>query len=620
MILLPSIRKAFRPRNVVLGVLLFHFLLFATQFWLSQRAGPEYYGTPEKLLPPDTAAMATWLDLNRFLENANQLQALRKIRGDEDLAALLLTNSTWRTIQKEKDKVHYKLLTRMANDFVHKWLGREVTVALVPPRSGAPAASTGPNAPDNPANGADGATTATAPQSGLLVIARTDIGFEENLAELVLHYYPELSLETREYREHRIHRYNAEKSRRAFSYCRFGKTVVVSLRSADWSWIEGVVDRKIGESPDGANTSTLAGAPEFQASAPRREIDDGLGVFLQPQRLIRALVAFPSQKSPGPSEMFWYDYLGERLADVEWSAWKLVLDHGLRLESFWKTLPSENVADGEPKPSGGNSTPQSPLILKTYPADSAVVLLAESGELAWFLRDMLERMDRIEDYEECLEDFEDGWTETTGTEFSKDWLEPMGSTVGMALTGLAGAKLIPIPKARAWWEFESSAAAARTVDMLESRKPNIFSILYVIFSQLDYRAEGRTVHLELNEKFMSVASPVGESKPGSEETAASGADASAQPAWRDLSGHPLLADLWAPDRPHPVFCFFVNFESGYEYLVRLHATAQVWSKDVRENVAWWETLLGVIRHFHALRLTAAPEAEGVKIDLLISVD
>ncbi len=593
-------RKTVWKKLVILIVLVAAGLL-AADIWLSRRAGPEYFGEPERLLPPGTAAVATWLDLNAFIAKAEELESLNRLRADEDFATFLLTDPTWRKIQKEKDKIHYKILTGMARNFVSNWFGREVTLALVPPR------------PDKalPEN-SDAPTTGTA-RSGLLVIARTDAGFEENLAELVLQYYPELSLESREYRGRRIHRYNAEKSRRAFSYCRFGKTVVVSLRSAGWNWIEDVVDRKIGVSPAGDRLSSLAEDPSFESSAPRREVDEGLGIHIHPRRLVQALRDFPSDSPPGESEDFWYDYSEELFQNVEWSAWKLELDRGLRLQSFWKIPPSAVSRGGKTSDPGNPS--RVPGILKSLPADTSLLLFAESEGLRETFLDLRGRMAEFEKYAGCLDDFEADWKNLTETEFTNHWLEPLDKTFGMALTGLTGGALFPLPVARAWWDCDSAESASRIGRLMAARAPKP-SVLSAVFLQLGYRLDKRRTHLGLNDPDFpplpiaappsSPANPVPNSPPPEMDP--------------NLLGQELLSGLWPPGRAAPVLCLFANFESGYEHLTRLHTAAKIWSKDVREDVEYWETLLGAMRHLHALRLTAVPVDGGVEVDLLISVD
>jgi len=285
----------------------------AAYFWISTRGGAEYYGAPELLLPSDTACVATWRNFKTFLEQANQLEGIREMRQDEDLASLLLlTGTPWAGLEKKKNQAQYRLLSAMAKDFVNTWFGREVTLALLAPRS--------------PQGG-----------SGLLVIARTDIGFEENLAELAAQLYPELSLEEHPYRGHKIYRYNARKTRNAFSYCRFGKTVVVSLRSDDFGWLEELVDRKIGRSADGTVRPTLAARKPFLSAAAWQPGGTGLQAFLAPKPFIQAMRFLPSSSATGKLWQFWMDYLDEELKDTEWGALRLWLGQGLHVRSFWKS-------------------------------------------------------------------------------------------------------------------------------------------------------------------------------------------------------------------------------------------------------------------------------------------
>jgi hypothetical protein len=561
--------------------------------------------------------VATWRNFSGFLQKVERLKAVERIRRDEELAALLLSDPEWRELQRETDKAHYAILNRMARNFIETCFGREVTLALVPPPKGAPSA-----------------------RSGLLVVARTDAGLEENMAELVLHFYPELALESRPYRGHTIYRYSAEKTRRAFSYCRFGKTVVVSLRSADWHWLEEVIDRRIGKADvggadvagadgDGAPVASMARDPAFLESANRRGTGDGLSVFIAPQYAIQALRSVPGKISRSPRWAFWFDYAAEKLSDTKWAALNLRLEDGrrsggdvprgggdgprsvgcgLRAESFWRFTTAR-----EAEPSQRSVVPER---LGDLPVETAAFLVLEAPGLGSALRELHARMANSPAYEGRVVRFAGKWEKETGLRFAEDFLDSTGRCVGAALTGLrwTGNALFPAPVARGWWDAGHSEKALGLQALLAARAGGADRSLALRPGALAFRAEERWLLLSLNEAPPSPAS--------AERTEESHASA------MGLASRPLLAQVWSQEMERgPVLCLFADFERAYVHLQRLQAVAStgstvasIWPGKVRRDARRWETILAAIRHLGSLRLTVEAGREGVTGELLLAVE
>ncbi len=549
--------------------------------WLKWRSGRNYYGEPETLLPPDTAVVATWRQFGQFLDRLNQLKALEQIRQDEDLLALLLTDPDWRRLQSEKDKARYKLLKSAAHDFVKTWFGREFTLALLPP----------------PINQTD------SDLGGLIAIARTDLGFEENLAEFVAQCYPELALEEHRYRGHRLYRYNAPKTRRAFCYCRFGSTVVVSLRSADWRWLEQVIDRK--SASDSTETDNLAQTSVFADYAAERKRQAGLDVFVAPQSLSRTIRSLPADIASDRHWGFWLDYADEKFQNIRWGAFNLdLLETGLNLESFWKYASS---TPSNQRPSADRSL--SRRHLEALPAGTALTLTLESPALRKFALDLHERMRESRAYRKSVREFDEDWQSLTGLRFVEDFVEPMGSGAGVAITGMLANPLLPAPQGEIWWELANPEKATSLIERIARNSPRGTPTRFFEAGTVEFEAQGADVVGYMNRQGGTVASAL---------------SASPSPPPGNIGGrpleHPMLQPLWSSRNESPVVCLFADFETGYGYAQRLHRSASIWSKDVREDFEFWQTVLGVLRHLHALRLTATPQPRGIAIHLLVSVD
>ena len=660
-------RGLFRRPWLWAGLLLIT-LVVAGYFWITMRGGAEYYGAPELLLPSDTACVATWRNFKTFLEQANQLEGIREMRRDEDLASLLLlTGTPWAGLEKKKNQAQYRLLSAMARDFVNTWFGREVTLALLAPRS---------------------------PQgrSGLLVVARTDIGFEENLAELAAQLYPELSLEEHPYRGHRIYRYNARKTRNAFSYCRFGKTVVVSLRSDDFGWLEELVDRKIGRGADGTVRPTLAGQKPFLSAAAWQPGGTGLQAFLAPKPFIQAMRFLPSSSAGGKLWRFWMDYLDEELKDTEWGALRLWLGQGLHVRSFWKSasrsadaaatnqhtgrptdsqtgepadrqtgepanrqtgelpnrqtgrpanrrtgelanrqtgeLPNRQTGEpanrqtgelpnrqtGEPasrqtgEPANRQTNRYMDGVLRMLPRESSVLLVVRSPRLADSLIRLRNRMAESPLSQKRLIAFEEKWRKVTGLDFANDCLASLQGGTGVALTGLAGGALLPLPQAVAWWDCVDEKRAAELAARAGRHPAAASDSLLSLFSRCRVRAEGPRV-------IFSVNGPP-------PETAERVTTASAT-ALSERDGSPSRLASLVNDAPvssaPPVVCLAADLEKVSGQFRMIHAAAALWSKKIRKSFYKWETGSAAAQHLSAIRLTVVSEEGGTEADLLISV-
>lgn len=556
---------------IVAGALLFAIAFFGFHEWLSYRVGPEYYGKPETLLPPETALMATWSNFSSFLGRLQELKAMEQIRQDEGLATLLLADPTWRKLEKDKDKTHYKILSTMASDFVDKWMGRELTFAIIP----SPESLT-----------SDTLTTAT-PHSAMLIIARTNFGFEHNLAELVAQFYPELALEKRNYRGQGLYRYNAHKTRRAFAYCRFGNTVVMSLRSAEWRYLEKIVDYKIDAGGRKKILTPLAASPAFLDASKRFVVGDGLNAYVSPHDLELAMHSLPSASADSGGWRFWIDYAGEKLQGVRWGVIGLNLAQGLRLDSFWKYATPH-------KPSMTSSNSAS--LYANIPANPGAVLIADSPGLRESLLDLRGRMKESKAYRKDLSKFEKKWAKQTGSHLAQDWLEPMGNNLGIVVNGFTNGLLFPMPVGGAWWSFSPPEGANRLEQVLMARAGG-GSSFFLPFGQLNFQTQGDQLRLDLNGSLSQSADPKENGK-GNE--------------------HSLLAELQrAPQQP--AVSLFVNFQIAYGHLDRMYRSASFWSNKVRKNVQKWTTILGVLQYMDALRLTAVPMEDGVKVELIIPV-
>lgn len=238
-------------------------VLFAFLLYVNQRGGPDYTEELARLLPADTPAYVSLRNLNALWTRIESMRFARELGSSGALSRLLLSSKQWQRLQQKKHRFERRTTLRLGDAFIKKWFGRHVVLALIP-------------VPD---------TT----QPGLLVLSKTQLGFEEKLAELVAQLYPGLKLRTESYRGSAINVYDAEKAQHAFSYVRFGRTVILSLRSNNTAYLKRVIDLKTS-----STTTTLADDRKFQQAFAGMEKAEGLILYITPNPCMRLLEDLPS--------------------------------------------------------------------------------------------------------------------------------------------------------------------------------------------------------------------------------------------------------------------------------------------------------------------------------------
>lgn len=222
--------------------------------------GPrDYTGQLARLLPARTSAFVALNDFDGIRKRIGETRLYDQLANSLDLAALLMTNEDWRKYQENKDSVEWKAKAAFAREFLRRYFSREVVVAL--------------------------ARLDRCDEPSLLVMARTDLGFAEKLGELCAQLYPELHLGIENYRGIPLFAYEAPRSKRSFTYVRFGKTVVLSLRSNERDYLRRIIDYRL-DSP----AATLFETGDFQRAWQSPARHQGLLAVASPPALLADLM------------------------------------------------------------------------------------------------------------------------------------------------------------------------------------------------------------------------------------------------------------------------------------------------------------------------------------------
>lgn len=250
-----------------LAIVLIVFYLYVTF-----RGPRDYTGELARLLPARTSAFVALNDFEGIRRHVAQTRLYEQLNSSIDLASLLMTNEDWRNYQENRDSVEWRAKAALAREFLRRYFSRQVAVAM-----------SRLDRCDDPA---------------LLVMARTDLGFAEKLGELCAQLYPELHLGTEDYRGIPLYAYEAPQSKRSFTYVRFGKTVVLSLRTNERDYLRRIIDWRLD-----APTETLFETDDFQRARQSPARRQGLLAVARPGALFRDLTARP--------EFNLRDYLGK---------------------------------------------------------------------------------------------------------------------------------------------------------------------------------------------------------------------------------------------------------------------------------------------------------------------
>jgi len=210
----PTRRKRFLLALAAALLVLAAFYLFVTL-----RGPRQYMGELAQLLPARTSCYIALSDFDGMRRRIGQTPLYDALSKSVDLAALLMTNEQWRRYQENKGSVEWKAKAALARRFIKRYFSRRVALAL------------------SRLDGCD--------EPALLVMAETDLGFTEKLAELCAELYPDLHLTCEKYRGIPIYAYEGEKSKRSFTFVRFGKTVVISLRSNERNFLRRIIDYRL---------------------------------------------------------------------------------------------------------------------------------------------------------------------------------------------------------------------------------------------------------------------------------------------------------------------------------------------------------------------------------------
>lgn len=205
-----------KHKYVVLMLILFVGILVFI-FYIHQRGGKDFEEDFAHLAPIDTAMYTSANNIRGMMEFVSGLELNEQIANNETFASILMSSKQWNDFTKQKEKFESASRIRVTREFIYKWFGERLSFFMY--------------------------KSAAADFTGLILITKADIGFEEKLAEFIAQIYPDLILRTSLYKGVKINLYSAKKQKNSFSYMRFGNVIVLSFQSDDLRYLEEIVDK-----------------------------------------------------------------------------------------------------------------------------------------------------------------------------------------------------------------------------------------------------------------------------------------------------------------------------------------------------------------------------------------
>lgn len=403
-----------RRRRLVIGVL----VLLAVGFYcfVTFRGPPDYAGEFAQLLPARTSAFIGLNDFGGLRDHVAQTRLYAELSTSLDVAALLLTSEDWRKLQEDKDSVEGKAKAALAREFLRRYFSKQVVVAL---------------------SQLDGCET-----PALLVMAKTDLGFAEKLAELCAELYPDLQLQTEKLRGVPIHIYEGEKPKRSFSFVRFGKTVVISLRSNDREFLRRIVDYRLDAPGD-----TLFETEDFRRAWDSPARRRGLLAMTHPAALISDMIARSDFTVSDYFEKPSGKKLRLALAQIKMARIEMTVTDALSVKTTMRLRENSNLVTL-------TDPPEKPLgLLKTVPEECLAFMDFRFGDLAECLARVL-NLHRILQGDpsndnalaEAIENLNDAW----GIDIDQDLAPVLGEETAVVIHDvklpmlLGGSLLIPV--------------------------------------------------------------------------------------------------------------------------------------------------------------------------------
>ncbi|GAB4326248.1 MAG: hypothetical protein Kow0059_22610 [Candidatus Sumerlaeia bacterium] len=289
--------------------------LLGLGYYLKGRSGPDFEGDLAALLPPDTPAV---IFLNRpadFLNRVDKSPVGRRWARSGALEAALNRKQRLAKMQRNVARIEQFTPFRIKDRLTARWLAGSAALALVPPPR-----------PDLP--------------PGVILLIQADLGFEEDLAQFMAEQVPEVQVRRAAAGSgERLTRYQGSKPHRSLTLVRFGRTVALSLWSAETAYLEEVIRRRRAPAPP-AGADSLAEDAVFAAWRRSPDGNRPVCIFIRPAQAARVWLEHPRMRPSKSRRRSGLQWVRDECPQEAWLSGWLDLDHNEFQARFDLNVPS----------------------------------------------------------------------------------------------------------------------------------------------------------------------------------------------------------------------------------------------------------------------------------------
>ncbi|MCX7013688.1 MAG: hypothetical protein NTW86_14230 [Candidatus Sumerlaeota bacterium] len=609
-------------RRTVIGVLILLAIAVGAGGYAFLRWRGSHPASPQDLtalLPADTAVCLSLRGLNEIWDRFETLKVCAQLRDQVDWDALLLSQKEWSERQANRGEISGEVESALLRTFVRRWFGRNAVAAMFPIRG-----------QSDPA---------------FVVLADANVGFEENLAELVAKIHPGLTLEKARYRGVSLSRFLGDKPTKGLACCRFGGAIALSLRSDSPAPLEVLADRWADratprfavafsglDSPQGfaaymdapRTFATLALWEHLKLDKARRRGNfEFLRSLLEPMG--RATATIQLSESPlGLSAQLQLGEQDEARENSEKGAKGGKGERGVKTENNEKepSRPSTPSISSTPSNSSTPSSPSTPRLLlpRLSPPRTLLCLDGRSDRMGDLVRRWTFGFPEGSEIRGEAEKWGQKVRDWFGVELEKDLIPLLQGEFGLAWTGLQPGLAFPMFHGVLVGQVSDPKAAA---DLLERAFAHYDRLrqsgsLLLPLERREGGPDGRPLYV--------LASPI----PGPVEVGVVGdilaiglqdgslaALAEALASQRPDAGlgqSPEFVSVGFDSRASYAFLGFANFTQAVQSVDDVAKRSLLWGGKIRESLRGWQDILQALSLARAVRVSST---DGARVEIFI---
>ena len=562
----PKQRHARRWLAVVLVLLA---ALAVAGLFIWRRGGKDYDGDLARLLPQNTACFFQLSNLEQSLNTLKNTSVYDLLTVYCSLSELLVDDEDLEDMREAGLPLDRANTDALVNRFFRRWFGRDVLCAILPL--------------DNPR------------RPGFVALLRTQAGFEENLAELTANLWPNSKRESVEYEGIPLTLFRGDDPQEAIAYCRFGKTLAISFWEDSYEALKPLIDRRVERTEANLSQDRL-----FKQFEEMSKSDEGLSVFVQPKETFSLLETYEKLRFEKHRRSFGnFMFARDLLTPFEALAGQVRLENkGRELAASFQPLSRSDTAAHEAK-----SSPWSPL-----PTQPLAMVQGKSKNLqSTLLKWTFGFPPQAEVRQEC-DEWNKDFIKTFDLDMKKEVIPLVGDEALLALMDLKPGLVMPTvhlvaairlrdPQVmknlleEAWEHYQTRLAKGKSVEweglQRLPRAPKQSPVYQFPLDVPGYLAV--TVHKD----YLLIALP--------------------QESLETLKGPSETAST-----PHsdPSTIFSANLPALSNAIEAILAPLALWDKDIREDLAENQPLLGILKQTGTLVISK----HGHAIEMVLPLD